>query len=100
MSDEIKKDGQSDDFDRLFGKIPSGSKFGACPNLTHLPDAEKERLGKKVVEHCTELIMKTYISLGISGKAGVEIVEAISKRRFRLDFFAGEPEEGGSNGNG
>lgn len=98
MSDEIKKDGTPDDFSKFFGK--DGAKFDACPNLTHLPESEKERLGKKVVEHCTELIMKTYISLGISGKAGIEIVEAISKRRFRLDFFAGEPEEGGSNGNG
>ena len=86
MSDEIKKDGNPE-FERLFG----AGKLRACPNLTHYDDETKKALAKKAVEYCTELLMKTHISLGISGQAQVTMEEGITGRVFTLTFKSSAP---------
>jgi len=97
MSDEIKKEENFDHFKKKIEEI--GGKMGSCPNLTHLSDDKKKKIAKEAVQHCTELLMKTYMSLGISGSAGVELIEGLSGRRFRLSFVSIDPEEGGKNDN-
>lgn len=95
MSDEIRK---NDDFSE-FEKRLHGGKLGSCPNLTHLEPSEKERIAKGSIQHCAELLMKTYMSLGISGKASVSLEEGISGRIFNITFSTSDPKEGGSNDN-
>ena len=87
MSDEIRNDDMNGLQDR-FNKLVEEGRLNACPNLTYLPDEEKRKIIKNVSEKCGEMMMKTYISLGILGESMLQMEDGISKTKYELVFKA------------
>ena len=92
MSDEIKKDGEGE-FRDIFKKMLDGRMLGACPNMTHLSNNEKQKVIQEVMAHALESLMKTYLSLGIKGTSILGAEEGFTKNKYKLTFKAMGPDE-------
>lgn len=89
MSDEIR-DENTGDLEKWFNQMKGDGKMGCVPNMTGLSNEDKEKIAKGALMHCTELLMKTYMSLGIHGEAVLGMEDGISGNKFRLHFKATE----------
>lgn len=87
--DEISDDG---DMRSKLEELYRMGKIGAVPNLTDLPAETKEETAKKVCHHCLELLMKTYVSLGMEGRCTIGAVDGITGVKYQLKFTAGEKD--------
>jgi hypothetical protein len=95
MSDEIRSD-DMDGLEKKFEHMKSEGTLGKLPNLTGLPEEQRKELAKGAVEKCMQLLMKTYMSLGLNGEAVLIAEEEISDSVFELHFKAYRKGEGGN----
>lgn len=92
MSDEIMKDDMGE-LEKRFNDLKKSGKLGSCPNMSHLPDEEKQKIIQDMMLHCTEMLMKTYLSLGIKGESMMGLQDGFSGNKFKLKFKAFKNEE-------
>jgi hypothetical protein len=95
MSDEIRnnEDGKMDELEKWFNQQMQDGKLGKCPNLSNLPMEKKEKIAQGAMAHCAEILMKTYLSLGLNGEAIMGLQDGITRKKFKLQFKAFNDEE-------
>jgi len=93
MDEEIRDD---DDLKGKFDELKAQGKLSACPNLQHLPDVEKDAIIKKVSHHCAELMMRTFISLGVAGECNLVLEDGFTKAQYAMTFKVRKPNETGN----
>ena len=99
MSDEIRKDDR-EELEKKFNQMMSEGKLAACPNLTHLPKDQKDIIAKKVLKECMEMLMKTYISIGLLGEAVLGAHDGFTGNKFKLIFKAMKEDDKDEHLNG
>jgi hypothetical protein len=87
MFDEIGKEDMGE-LEKKFNQMMKDGSLRACPNLTDLPMEEKERISKKALTDCLEILMKTYLSLGLCGEAVLGAQDGFSGNKYKLTFKA------------
>jgi hypothetical protein len=95
MFDEITN-GDMGELEKKFNQMMKDGTLRACPNMTHLPMEEKERISKQALTDCMETLMKTYLSLGMCGEAVLGAQDGFSGNKFKLTFKAmnaNDPDE-------
>jgi hypothetical protein len=99
MNDEIRKDDSFEDMhemEKKFNKMIEDGTLRSCPNLHDLPMEEKERISKGALMHALELLMKTYLSLGLCGEAVLGAKDGFTGNKYKLIFKAmkdGDPDD-------
>ncbi len=88
--DEISGDG---DIRSKLEELYRQGKIGAVPNLANLPNDIKEQTAKKVMHHCLETLMKTYVAMDMLGHCLINATDAITGTKYTLKFTAGEKDE-------
>ena len=84
MFDEINNDEEA--LRKKFEELLAKGTLRSCPNLTNLPMEEKERISKQALADAMEMLMKTYLSLGLGGEAILGAEDGFSKTRYKLHF--------------
>lgn len=90
MDDLIQ--GDDNGLEKEFERLKTDGKLKACPNLQHLPDSEKREIMKKVSHDAAEMMMRTYISLGVLGETIVGLEDGFTKCNYEM-VFKGKKKE-------
>lgn len=85
MDDEIIND-DNGGLEKEFDRLKAEGKVKACPNLSHLPDDEKRQIMKEVSHQAAEMMMRTYIALGVMGETIVGLEDGFTKCSYEMVF--------------